>query len=91
MKLKLIESGGFAGLRKVAEEDLSEQPQELKAHIENTFAQPAPSVNANPLARDKEQLHIEYEGKVLPVSAIQSDSELAALIEKMKPNLKYGR
>ena len=91
MKIKLIESGGFAGLTKVAEEDLSGQPQKIKEHLENAFAQPTPAADTNSLARDKEQLHVEYNGKVLPVAALPQDGELGALIEKMKSNLQYGR
>jgi hypothetical protein len=91
MKIKLIESGGFAGLRKVAEEDLSDHPEALKEHIENAFAQPKPAVNANSAARDKEQLHLELDGKVLPLNAIEESGELKELIQKLKSNLQYGK
>lgn len=92
MKLKLIEAGKFSGLKKTAEEDLDHLPQELQAHVANIFSttgdQPM-RVHAQTAHRDKEKLFIEYNGKALPINALQPSKQLEALIEKLKSKLRY--
>ncbi|MBE7172739.1 MAG: hypothetical protein INR73_19335 [Williamsia sp.] len=92
MKLKLIEAGKFSGLKKTAEEDLDHLPQELQQHVENIFSasseQPL-KVHAQSAYRDKEKLFIEYNGKALPINAVQPSKQLEALIEKLKSKLHY--
>jgi len=39
MKLTLIQSGGFTGKTKIAEEDLSNHPEELQQFIKQAFLQ----------------------------------------------------
>ena len=92
MKLKLIEAGKFSGLKKTAEADLDHLPQELQAHLESIFSstgnQPV-KAQAQTVQRDKEKLFIEYNGKALPIQAVQPNKDLEALIEKLKSNLHY--
>lgn len=86
MKLKLIEAGGFAGLKKTTEEDLSDYPLHLQQEIKEVFEQPLPKPAPTP-ARDKEQHFLELDGKVIPVASITPTKELRSLIKKMKSNL----
>ena len=92
MKLKLIEAGGFAGLKKTAEADLTQLPTALRQHVETIFTnhttRPAPA-QAQSVHRDKENYFIEYNGKVLPVKTLLHNKELEALIEKLKSILHF--
>ena len=88
----MIEAGKFSGLKKTAEEDLDHLPQELQQHVESIFSstddQPV-KVHAQTAHRDKEKLYIEYNGKALPINAVQPSKQLEALIEKLKSKLRY--
>ncbi len=91
MILKLIEAGGFSGLKKTAEKDISDLPQDLQSHVETLFSAPPPpaQARAQSASRDRATYSIEYNGKTLPVQSIQPSEELHDLIEKMKNGLQY--
>lgn len=85
MKLKLIQAGGFAGLKKTAEEDLSDYPSEVKDAVKKVFEE-QPKSTSSP-ARDKEQHFLELDGKVVPVDANDQPKILQDLLSKMQANL----
>jgi hypothetical protein len=93
MQLKLIQSGGFTGRRKVAEEELSDHPEALKAQVEDIFSQPTPPEGEGnepgDLNRDKPVYYVEYNGKSLPLDNIPANQHLEKLIESMKEKLHY--
>ena len=86
MKLKLIQAGGFAGLKKTAEEDLSNYPDEVKDAVKKMFDEPAKTTPSS-TARDKEQHFLELDGKVVPVDADKQPKALQDLLSKMQTNL----
>jgi hypothetical protein len=86
MKLKLIQAGGFAGLKKTAEEDLSDYPDEIKDAVKKVFEEP-PKTAPSSAARDKEQHFLELDGKVVPVDADKQPKALQDLLAKMQTNL----
>ncbi len=86
MILKLIEAGGFAGLRRTAEEDLTDYSDDVKDAVKKVFEAPQ-STPPPATARDKEQHYLELEGKVIPVAGIKQDKELKTLIKKLHTNL----
>ncbi|GAA4739324.1 protealysin inhibitor emfourin [Flavisolibacter ginsenosidimutans] len=86
MKLKLIQAGGFAGLKKTAEEDLSDYPDEVKDAVKKVFEEPAKTSSPS-AARDQEQHFLELDGKVVPVDADKQPKALQNLLAKMKTNL----
>ncbi len=89
MKIKLIESGGFTGRTRFAEEDISHHSKQLIGSIENAFySEDIAAVDIDP-SRDKKKYFIEYNDRSLPVESIVASPELKALIEKLKKNLHY--
>lgn len=92
MKLKLIESGKFSGVKKTCEQDLTALPHELQKYVEHVFSgsasHPAQAI-AQSVSRDKESYHIEYNGISLPVKSIMPNKDLDKLIEKMKAKLNF--
>jgi len=93
MKLTLIQSGGFAGKTKIAEEDLSNYPETLQQFVKHAFLQqPVKKEQAPPgMSRDKESYSLEYNGTSLPLNALVKNDDLDKLIKKMKANLKYKK
>ena len=89
MKVKLIQSGGFAGIKKIAEAEISVLPQSVQQKLQILFAQPEESNKTKSPLRDKEQLHLELNGKVLDVDKLFFDKDLHDLVEKMKGQLHY--
>ena len=85
MKLKLIQAGGFAGLKKTAEEDLSDYPDRVKDAVKKVFDETS-KASSSP-ARDKEQHFLELDGKVVPVDVDQQPKALQDLLKKMQTNL----
>lgn len=90
MKLKLIQAGGFTGKTKTAEEDLAQHESILQQHVTELFNQPAEEAPKTQV-RDKEQLFLEFEGKVLPVQQLNPNSELKKLIAQMSNQLAYQK
>jgi hypothetical protein len=90
MKLKLIHAGGFAGKTKTAEEDLDQHTTILQEHLTELFNQPVEAAPKNQV-RDKEQLFLEFDGKVLPVQQLSPNSQLEKLIEQMSGQLRYQK
>jgi len=88
MKLKLIQAGGFAGRKKMAEEDLDDHPDQLKEQVKEVFSQPLKALPRSK-ERDKEQHFLEFEGKVVPVQSFKPSKEFKSLIKKMQSNLDY--
>src|SRR5258706_13948404 len=93
MKLTLIQSGGFTGKTKIAEEDLSDHPEALQQFVKQAFLQkPAKKDQTNPdMSRDKESYSLEYNGTNRPLDALTKNDDLDRLIKKMKGNLKYKK
>lgn len=90
MKLKLIQAGGFAGKTKTAEQDLDLHESILHQYLTELFNQPAAETPKTQV-RDKEQLFLEFEGKVLPVQQLNSNPELKKLIAQMSDQLTYQK
>lgn len=86
MIIKLIEAGGFAGLKKTAEEDLSAYSDAVKEAVKKIFDAPPKAAPRSP-ARDKEQRFLEWEGKVVPVADIEPDTALQDLLKRLQKNL----
>jgi hypothetical protein len=92
MKLKLIQSGGFMGRSKFAEEDLSCHSGELQESLDKHFSEfkMRPITNDPPVQRDSTQYFVEYNGTRLPIDEeIKLKPELAEVLEKLKANLHY--
>ncbi len=91
MKVKLIRSGGFAGIKQSVEEDLSAYPKALQQHVKQLFTKdPEHKETANRPAsasRDDFQYHIEYNGKLLSLHDVESDPELKKLLATLKKKL----
>lgn len=81
------------GKTKIAEEDLSKQPQALQQHVQTIFSKgPAKAEpSAGDLNRDKETYSLEFNGTNLPLNTIRMNDDLQKLIAKMKGNLKYKK
>ena len=88
MKLKLVQTPGFVGRKKVAEEDLSQYSPSFQKHVADLFTSAAGTDNS-PSAPDKEKLFLELDGKRLAVPSSAANEELKNLIERMKENLKF--
>jgi hypothetical protein len=89
MKLKLVQTPGFVGRKKVAEEDLSQYSPSLQKHVADLFSNSAAGIDNTSPVPDKEKLFLELDGKRLPVDTAASNKELKNLIERMKDNLKF--
>ena len=88
MKLKLIQAGGFTGKNKTAEEELDLQAPVLQQQVTaifNQFLQEMPKSKV----RDKEQLFLEFDGKVLPVKQLHPNPELEKLIDQLINQLRF--
>ena len=90
MKLKLIQAGGFTGKVKTAEEELDHHETVLQQHVSELFQQ---NVSTAPKSsvRDKEQLLLEFNGKVLPVQQLSLNPQLEKLIEQMSEKLCFEK
>lgn len=86
MILKLIQAGGFAGLKKTAEEDLSAYPDDVKDAVKKVFEEP-PKAAPSSTTRDKEQHFLELDGKTIPVDADKPPKALQELLSKLQSNL----
>lgn len=93
MKLTLIQSGGFVGKPKIAEEDLSDHPEALQQHVKSIFSKKAIKTEqpTKDMSRDKETYSLEFNGTNLPLNAVKMNDDLQKLITKMKGNLKYKK
>ena len=89
MKVKLIQSGGFASVKKTAEADLTELPPSLQHKLQLLFTQAKPAITTKSATRDKEQLFLELNGKVVSVDILSLEKDLDDLIKKMKGQLHY--
>ena len=89
MKLKLVQTPGFVGRKKVAEEDLSQYSPSLQKHVADLFTNSAAGAGDLPPVPDKEKLFLELDGKRLPVDAAVANEELKNLVERMRENLKF--
>ena len=89
MKLKLIEAGGFAGLKKSAEMDVGELSADLRDKLESLFDEKRKKRHAkNPDSRDREQLYLQLDDRTMPVDELE-DEELERLVNRMKKHLHY--
>lgn len=91
MKIKLIQSGGFMGRTKVAEEEAASYPPVLQQHLENIFAHAQESTEAasSDTSRDAFSYFVEYNGKLLPLQAIKPTPEFDKLLDTLKGKLHY--
>ncbi|RYY30222.1 MAG: hypothetical protein EOP41_01110 [Sphingobacteriaceae bacterium] len=90
MKLKLIQTGGFIGKTKVAEADLTKHEGILQDHVAELFNQDPQPVPQNKI-RDKEQLFLEFNGKVLPLYQLELNPQLAKLIADLNGQLCFKK
>jgi len=91
MKLRLVQTPGIVGKKKVAEEDLAQHSPSLQEHLTDLFSKPAPVPGKLPLMPDKENLYLELEGKRLPVQSLPANEELKKLIDQMKASLQWQK
>jgi hypothetical protein len=93
MKITLIQSGGFTGKAKIAEEELSNYPEALQQLIKQAFLKKPLSKEpvSRDMSRDKESYSLELNGANLPLDALPRNDDLDELIRKMKSNLKYKK
>ncbi|SEB05421.1 hypothetical protein [Pedobacter hartonius] len=92
MILKLIQSGGFAGRSRFAEEDLSCHSLKLQEYLDSHFSalQGKMMSHLPPLQRDAFQYFVEYKGTRLPVDEkIKLEPEFAEILEMLKSKLHY--
>jgi len=92
MIVKLIQSGGFAGRSRFAEEDLSCHSPRLQEYLDNHFSsfQNSRMAHSPPLQRDTFQYFVEYKGTRLPVDEeIKLEPEFAEILEMLKSKLHY--
>lgn len=92
MKLKLIQSGGFTGKTRYAEEDLSGQPKQLQEYLDKHIA--AFQKDGNPakktVSRDTYNYFIEYKGIIMPLDdELFSTAEMSTILTQLKANLHY--
>lgn len=90
MKLKLIQTAGFAGKKKMAEEELDDYENVLQQHVTDLFQQELPPAPENSF-RDKEQMFLEFDGKVLPLQQLSLNPQLEQLIEQMNGQLRFEK
>lgn len=93
MKLTLIQSGGFAGITKIAEEDLSKKPPALQRYVKNIFSKKPVKTEPSTvdMGRDKENYFLEYNDTRVSLNTIKMNDDLQKLVLKMKNNLKYKK
>lgn len=90
MKLKLIQTAGFAGKIKTAVEDLDKHEPVVQQQVTAMFKQPVLPA-AKSLVRDKEQLLLELNGEVLPVHQLDLHPEIEKLIKHMSEQLSFEK
>jgi|GEM_PF-1755165 len=92
MKLRLIQTAGFAGRYKIAETELAEHSDEVKQCVSDVFNDTTDD-HAPSNARDKENLLLEFDGKSIPLYEVKVKPafkpSLASLIQQMTDDLKY--
>ncbi len=91
MKIKLIQSGGFMGRTKTAEEEVSFFSPEFQKFLENTFVHtPTDTSDTSPGAsRDTFDYFLEYNGKALPLHVIPPSPAFDQLLKSLKAKLHY--
>lgn len=90
MKLKLIQTGGFVGKTKTAEEDLDNHNSVLQDHVAELFNQVPVEIPKNQV-RDKEQLFLEFNGKILPLYQLSLNPQLEKLIADLNGKLCFKK
>ena len=89
MKLKLIEAGGFAGLKKKSEVDVGDLSPALRDKLDQLFeGKKDRRRKSASRARDREQLFLQLDERIVPVDDVDDD-ELGDLIRDMKKHLHY--
>jgi len=92
MKLKLIQTGGFAGKSKYAEEDLSLHPAQLQQELEQHFPMSIvqPTANKASQSRDAFEYFLEYKGiRVALTDDMKANPFIEDLLERLKDQLHY--
>jgi hypothetical protein len=89
MKIKLIQAGGFAGIKKTAEKDLDGLPASVQQKLQDLFKHPVQDAAVKSPMRDKEQLFLELNGRTLQVDHLMGDMELSRFVQQMKDELHY--
>jgi len=92
MKLKLIQSGGFVGREKTAEEDISSHPPTVQQALTDFFDANATTETGNNAAnsRDAFEYTVEYDNKIVPALQLTTQKpELKAIVDKLMGQLKY--
>lgn len=92
MKIKLIQSGGFIGKSKFAEEDLSGYPEQLHKDLDehiSVFQNRAIPAKKTP-GRDTFQYFLEYNGTRVPVNEnMFSAPQFSEMLARLKTKLHY--
>jgi len=92
MKIRLIQSGGFIGKSKFAEEDLSGYPKQLHTDLDEhiaAFHDRAIPAKKQP-GRDTYNYFLEYNGTRMPVDEnMFSAPEFSAILALLKTKLHY--
>lgn len=92
MILKLIQSGGFAGKTKFAEEELSSASTGLQEYLHKRFSEfpEEPAAGGPSAQRDAFQYFLEYNGTRLPLAEdTEMEPEFAAFLAQLKAKLHY--
>jgi hypothetical protein len=92
MKLKLIQSGGFTGRSKFAEEDLSLYPGQLQSELDEHLAsfQKNNGRSEKSSGRDVYKYYVEYKGVRFPVEeALFKSLQFSTLLNKLITQLHY--
>ena len=91
MKIRLVEAGSFTGKRRVAETELSGYTPELAEQISHAFDAPDSTEYRNPNARDQEQLFLQLNERIIPLSSIPPSEELNRLVSALRAKLKWQK
>lgn len=91
MILKLIQSGGFLGRTKFAEEELSTFPKGIQDQINQLFSAVENKYDISSSVREPDQLQyfLEYNNCRLPISSTTISPELDALVHMLMQQLHY--
>ena len=92
MKLKLIQTGGFAGKSKYAEEDLSLHPAQLQQELEQHFPTAVVQTTASKASpsRDEFEYFLEYKGvRIALTDDMKATPVIEDLLKRLKEQLHY--
>lgn len=91
MMLKLIQSGGFIGRAKFAQEELSVYPKVLEDTVTALFdAFRNPEASEQETGQPDQLLYfLEYDNNRIPINRVTLSPELQLIIDRLKKQLHY--